>query len=429
MHWIALLPPEGQQTFWSWRALQFTPRVAQVDEALVLEVSGSHRLWGGPDRLLRRLFRQKQPPALAGYAQAATYLIAIALLRLQLRGQSVPAQVPHDLPLSVLTAALPWQDTLERTGCRTWGQLRALPRGGLARRFGAGLLEALDMAWGQRPETCAWITLPEVFDVNVELPALASQAADLMEGAQHLLSQLQVWLRARHHGALALELEWTLDLRRLDGVDLPIHERLQVRTAQPAQDMTHLRRLVAEQLARVRLAAPANHLRLRVLDSAPWQPGSHSFLPEDNRPGERLHQFIERLSVRLGPHSVLMPHARADHRPERQQCWQPARDGAPRPLLGMPRDALYPPWLLAEPLPLQVHGEVPHYGGPLRRLTRMYRVETGWWEGAPAAWRDYFIAHSAVAGLVWIYRERPASLAGGPTALPKTRWFLQGFYA
>ena len=83
-----------------------------------------------------------------------------------------------------------------------------------------------------------------------------------------------------------------------------------------------------------------------------------------------------------------MPHARADHRPERQQCWQPARDGAPRPLPGMPRDALYPPWLLAEPLPLQVHGEVPHYGGPLRRLTRMYRVETGWWEGVPAAWRD-----------------------------------------
>ena len=67
--------------------------------------------------------------------------------------------------------------------------------------------------------------------------------------------------------------------------------------------------------------------------------------------------------------------------------------------------------------------------GPLRRLTRMYRVETGWWEGAPAAWRDYFIAHSAVAGLVWIYRERPASLAGGPAALPQTRWFLQGFYA
>ena len=99
MHWIALLPPEGQQTDWSWRALQFTPRVAQVDEALVLEVSASHRLWGGPDRLLRRLFRQKQPPALAGYAQAATYLIAIALLRLQLRGQPVPARVPHDLPL------------------------------------------------------------------------------------------------------------------------------------------------------------------------------------------------------------------------------------------------------------------------------------------------------------------------------------------
>ena len=30
-----------------WWALQFTPRVAQVDEVLLLEVSASLRLWGG----------------------------------------------------------------------------------------------------------------------------------------------------------------------------------------------------------------------------------------------------------------------------------------------------------------------------------------------------------------------------------------------
>ena len=62
--------------------------------------------------------------------------------------------------------------------------------------------------------------------------------------AQRLLSQLQVWLQARHRGVLALELEWTLDLRRLNGVKLPSHERLTVRTAQPTQDIAHLRRLV-----------------------------------------------------------------------------------------------------------------------------------------------------------------------------------------
>jgi protein ImuB len=428
MHWIALLPPEAERTAWGWRALQFTPRVAQVDEALVLEVSGSHRLWGGADRLLRRLFRPKQAAARVEYAQAATYLIAIALLRLRCLGLDAPARLPDGLPLHTLSAARPWLDTLERTGCRSWGQLRALPRGGVARRFGAPLLDALDMAWGQRPELCDWLTLPEVFDVGTELPALATTAPELLWTAQRLLTQLQAWLRARERGALALELQWALDLKRLDGVALPSHQQLLVRTARPAQDMAHLRRLVAEQLARVSLAAPANHLRLRLVDSAPWRGSSHSFLPEDNRPGERLHELVERLSARLGPHSVRVPLALPDHRPERQQLWVAARDAAapPAPAGGSAADALYPTWLLPEPLALPVRQHVPQYGGPLRRLARLYRVETGWWEGGVPALRDYFIAHSPQAGLVWVYRERPA-----PGAAPagEFRWYLQGLYA
>ena len=141
MHWIALSPPDAQRTAWGWRALQFTPRVAQVDEALLLEVSTSQRLWGGQDRLLRRLLRRRADPV--PYAEGATHLVALALLRLQLRGHAVPADLPGGLPLTVLTAALPWAGTLARTGCNTWGQLRALPRGGVARRFGAPLLDAL----------------------------------------------------------------------------------------------------------------------------------------------------------------------------------------------------------------------------------------------------------------------------------------------
>jgi len=69
---------------------------------------------------------------------------------------------------------------------------------------------------------------------------------------------------------------------------------------------------------------------------------------------------------------------------------------------------------------------VPHYGGPLRRLTRLYRVETAWWEEGGPACRDYFIARSAEAGLVWIYRERPMGEAMG-SSFP--RWYLQGLYA
>ena len=425
MYWIALLPShEDERTAWGWRALQFTPRVAQVDEALLVEASASLRLWGGRKRLLARLLQETQPLAPVQWAQARTALSALGLLRLQLRGESRPAHLPQDLPLHVLTAAREHVPTLERIGCRSWGDLRALPRAGVARRFGAPLLDALDCAYGERPERYPWLTLPEEFDLKVELAALATTAPELMWAAQRLLTQLQVWLQARHRGVLALELEWTLDLRRLNGVRLPPHEQLTVRTAQPTQDIAHLRRLVAEHLSRSTLSAPANHLRLRSLETLPWGGASKSLLPEDNVKGERLHQLVERLSVRLGAGNVVVPQARADHRPEDMQRWAPAREEAPRPAKEpLPCDALYPPWLLPQPLPLEVRGEKPHYHGPLRLLAGPQRLETGWWDdGAQGlALRDYFIARSDEAGLLWVYRERLQ-----PNAV---RWYLQGIYA
>jgi protein ImuB len=457
MYWIALLPShEDERIAWGWRALQFTPRVAQVDEALLLEVSACERLWGGRKRLMRGLLRQCEPLATAQWAPGETSLIALAALRLQLRGEAMPERLPQDLPLDVLTAAREHVDTLERTGCRTWGELRALPRGGVSRRFGAGLLDALDAAYGERPERYPWLQLPEVFDLKFELAALATSAPELMWSAQRLLSQLQVWLQARHRGVLALELEWTLDLRRLNGVRLPSHEQLVVRTAQPTQDIAHLRRLVGEHLSRSVLSAPANHLRLRSLETVPWGGANTSLLPEDNVKGERLHQLVERLSVRLGEGNVTVPQAVADHRPERMQVWKPAREkntviaGTPTVIAGLTRnpgdaprpsglrvkpamtansDALYPPWLLPHALPLEVRNDVPHYGGPLRRLTRLYRIETGWWEDGRPALRDYFIARSEEAGLVWIYRERPLQLTQGLEQARSFRWYLQGLYA
>ncbi|MBG9386525.1 DNA polymerase Y family protein [Caenimonas aquaedulcis] len=431
MYWIALLPSRDEERIaWGWRALQFTPRVAEVDEAILLEVSGSERLWGGRGRLLRALVKECEPLARARWAAGETALVALALLRMKLRGDGPPEHLPQDLPLDALSAAREHVRTLDRTGCRTWGGLRALPRAGVARRFGAALLDALDAAYGDKPERYEWLQLPEAFDMKYELAALATTAPELMWSAQRLLSQLQVWLQGRHRGVLALELEWTLDLRRLNGVRLPSHEQLVIRTAQPTQDIAHLRRLMNEHLSRASLAAPANYLRLRSLETVPWGGINTSLLPEDNVKGERLHELVERLSVRLGEGNVVVPCVTEDHRPERMQGWVAARvareQGTSLPPSGM-QDAIYPPWLLPEPLALEVKRDVPHYFGPLRRLTRLYRIETGWWEDGEPALRDYFIARSEKAGLVWIYRERPLSRTLEHAT--SFRWYLQGLYA
>lgn len=429
MHWIALLPSRKDEAVaWAWHALQFTPRVAWAEgRALVLEVQASERLFGGRGRLLRRLLCPPAPGlALAAWAQGATSAIALCLLRLAQAGEAPPARIPDDLPLAAFAPVQDCLATLERIGCRTWGQLHALPRAGVSRRFGAAVLQALDRAWGTQPETHAWITLPPVFDQVLELPALATSAPELLPAAQRLLALLQAWLQARHLGVLALELAWTLDLRRLDGRPLPPSEALVLRTAQATQDVRHLRRLAAEQLARTAIAAPASALRLRTLETAPWGGATTSLLPEERRPGERLHELVERLSARLGEGRVRVPRFAEDHRPERMQAWVPAarvrgRGGA----AALRPDALYPAWVLREPLRLAVRGDKPWYQGPLQLVTRASRLEAAWWDPQEAGpvLRDYFVARSEGAGLLWVFRERLAARQG------EARWFLHGIYA
>jgi protein ImuB len=276
---------------------------------------------------------------------------------------------------------------------------------------------------------------------------LAQSAPELMLAAEHLLQRLQLWLQARNLGVLALELEWTVDLRRLNGVQLPAKEQLQVRTAKPTQDIAHLRRLVREHLERATLSAPANHLRLRSIDTVPWGGATQSLLPGEKKEGERLHELVERLSIRLGEDQVVVPRLREDHRPECKQAWvaasggeglrqaqaertSPVRAEPVEAPLGSDADALYPSWVLPQPLRLRMQGETPLYGGPLHRLARLYRVETAWWEPAGAALRDYFLARSPQAGLVWIYRERPRELAGElASSHARFKWYLQGLYA
>jgi protein ImuB len=420
MYWIALSPrlEDTHATLaWTWWALRFTPRVAWVEGALLLEASGSLRLFGGKRGLLQLLLKSRVDLCATAWAAGSTSLVALALLRCKQQSLPLPKQGPDGFPLELLTAAQPHVGLLERTGIRTWGQLRALPRGGVSRRFGKELLAALDAAYGQRPEQYRWESLPDEFDCNAELAAIATTAPDLMVAADQLLRLLQQWLQARNRGVLALELEWTLDLRRLDGVQLPPKEQLQVRTAKPTQDMAHLRRMVAEHLDRAKLAAPANHLRLRSIETQAWAGATPSLLPEERIEGERLHELVERLSIRLGEDSIVVPRAREDHRPECRQEWVPARGHEATPAAGS--DALYPTWLLPEPVKLRMQGDRPCFGGgPLQRLARMYRVEAAWWEEQGPSLRDYFIARSPRAGLVWIYRER-----GG------FDWYLQGLYA
>lgn len=456
MHWIALRPgpeaarlgaigseaeaaPAALLALAEW-ALQFTPKVARLDDALLLEVSASERLWGGRRALLHQIFTSNRPLAPVQYAQGATSLVAHA----RLQNPVLARTLPDDLPLHTLVAARPHLATLARLGCSHWGQLRALPRGGVARRFGAPLLAALDQAYGVVPDVYPWLALPEVFEATLELGAQVEAAPALLFGARRLLDALERWLQLRHRGVLALELRWHMDARRNNATQ----GQLVLRSFEPSGDTAHLLRLAGEQLAQVTLPAPVHSLCLRTLETQKLPGETASLLLEARRPGDGLQQLLERLSARLGAQQVLQMQPCFDHQPEKMQLWQPAmnasqfiasnesRTGA-RALKALNNSEFYPTWLLATARPLAVHQQRPHHLGPLTLVAGPHRLEVAWWAASDCALRDYFLARSEHLGLLWIYRERLSgqssaaagvSSGAGQDADLDAHWYLHGLF-
>ena len=451
-------------------ALGFTPRVALVEEVILMDVTGSLRLFGGLAQLMDQLalkinlfFKSNKLESYTERAQAATSLIATGRLRSARAGSAKPPRRTADLPMHTLSAARPHLGVLERVGCRNWGDLLALPRDGSARRFGSGLFDALDRARGQLPDHYDWLTLAEQFDEKIELDALVTHAPALMAGAERLLVQLQAWLLGRQSGLTALRLIWHLDKRR----NVAPTGELEIRTANPAQDLRHVARLLAEHLAQQQLPAPVHSLRLQSLETqklADSAAATGSLLMESQHLGSSAVELIERLGARLGDANVLAWQPQADHRPEQMQRWESARNvlpvaiksgascarpywdtarkhlnkelvnglkisaGLPNPMsstgpasqagrsgesrqpgLGpsgrssragragrMGRvgrldrvEALYPSWLLAEPLVLATFGNSPMYQGRLQRLAGPQRLEaTGWAFSLPRASKE-----------------------------------------
>lgn len=437
MLWAALLfpcapdgtPPPIEELLGpaTW-ALQFTPRVTVADEAILMEVEGSARLFGGKRALRNRVLEESRDLGSTALAWATNGLAATALARAGIEnGFKAPLDELLDgLPMQALSATTPHRVTLAQLGCRTLGDIRRLPRGGISRRFDKELLGALDRAYGLVPEVHVWQELPEKFHARLELMFRVEMAPAMLFGARRLLLQMCGWLAARHAGTTAFTLRWAHDSMRSkeagDGGELT------VRTAEAMRDIEHLCRLLAENLAHVELKAPAGGLELEAIGVVSLEETSSPLFPDAKQNGETLALVLERIAARLGPERVLRPILVEDHRVEWAQHWHPAAGAQPRKRT-KPTTTPQPTFVLPQPLRLAMRDHRPLYQGPLHLLSGPHRVEGGWWHRVVEAGeqttrhvqRDYWVALSEHAGVLWIYQERLAD--------DQTAWYLHGSFA
>jgi protein ImuB len=419
-------------------ALAFTPMVLldAGPATVLLETATVLRYHGGAARLRARLHDALAPLGHRLRVAAAPTAAGAALLARW--GTAVPGGLdagPHATDLSALRTLLdaapvallgPGRahgEALQGMGLHCLADLRALPRAGLARRFGESLLNELDRARGDAPDPREPLALAEHFESRLELFARADTSDQVLHGAGVLLGRLIAWAQARRGRIAAFTLSMQHERSRRADADGPSHTALEIELAEPGADAAQLRLLLRERLARCPLAAPTLELRLRCRHWVQAEAPSGELFPSRQSQHEGLLRLLERLRARLGDDGVQRLQALADHRPEHAlqlQAGPPARVPEAPPPAGGALPLHRPAWLLPQPQPLAERGALPLLDGrPLQILSGPERIESGWWDATLAA-RDYFIARAEDGALVWLYRTRLTAPGG---------WFLQGRFA
>jgi len=390
---------------------QFTPGVAlEFPSAVLLETAGSMKLFHGPEALVESLRRgiadlgYSAVMAGAPTPRAASWL-ALAGEQKFINSVTELEPVLAALPAEVLSSNDEIRESLKAVGIRTLGELRALPREGLARRFGQLLLDDLDRASGRLPDPRNFFVPPEKFRAGIELPAEVTQAEALAFAARRLIVQLAGFLAARSGGVQ----RFALKLAHRDASPTEITVGL----VAPSRDAEHFTLLLRERLGSLALRESARSIALETDEVVPLPGPNRPLLLEEGRPAGRWEPLVERLRARLGADSVHGLACRAEHRPERAVAV--AEPGASQ---AKPDFRERPFWLLESPKPLREVGGVPHHEGPLEFIAGPERIESGWWDGGDV-FRDYFIARAQDQSLVWIFCDR--GLEGG--------WYLHGIFA
>jgi protein ImuB len=437
-----------------------------LDHGLWVDITGVAHLYGGEDALLADFVRRLAHFGVtARFGLADTLGAAHALARYACGSsvQSKPWRIAPAGQASAVLAPLPIAAlrisesdilALRRLGLRRIGDLPALPRQSLERRFRGdthhpGVLTRLDQALGRVEEPRRPLT---------EIPALILRhafavplaAAEAIEAeVRQLIEEMCARLEAEGRGARRIRVA----LYRADGT----MTEASAGTSSPVSSAPRLMRLLTDRLAMLDagLGVDMISVEVPVAEYAPsvTVPLSAAFQSATTAAASEL---VDRLSSRLGRDrvTILAPHG--SHIPERTELRLPALTGLADNEAESPRwptiPSLRPPLLLARPEPITVTAEVPD-GTPasftwrrvLRRVTRAEgpeRIAPEWWRMLPSAregtsmddppqpypdaprTRDYYRLEDSGGTGYWVFRNGGYDMEAAAPA-----WYLHGVFA
>lgn len=389
-------------------AQQFTPTVSlQPPQALLLEIGGCLDYFHGLNTLYQLV---RDGMASQGYATqlgcAPTPLAALWLAQAGIdRACTDIGQLEHVLaPLPVTLLPLPadrLQD-LHLLGARRFGQLWALPRKGLARRFGKDLPLLLDRALGLAADPRETFVPPDSFSKRLELAWAVDRTEALLFIGRQLSITLSGFLLGRGLGVQQV----VYQLEHSNRTITP----LTVGYGVPTRQVDDLVAVLREKLTHFELPSAVEAVtlvaeRLHRLDGTPLDLFGDSS-------GEANAELLQaRLVARLGDEAARQIDTVADHRPELAWVSTHGQSKGPEPTA-----STRPGWLLPQTKPLPLRQGRPSHREALTGRGRPERLETGWWDGRRVT-RDYWIAEGESGRHYWIYQDRRSG-----------EWFLHGWF-
>jgi len=391
-------------------AYQFTPHIrTHGQNNLLLEVGHSLKLFQGQQALAEQLLRQL-PAGFTPFslAFATTDMAALLFAQAQEGNNQALFFSLQELPeyeVQWLDIAAPQKELLYSMGLSSVGQLLALPRDSLGRRFGAAFVHYLGRLNGEQQTPLPHWSLPACFAAELDFVQELDNAGQLLFPIRHLLSRLEHYLYARQ--SAVSELLFSLQLRNRQ------IQRWPITLATPLHRLADILPLVQLKLERLQLSAPVLNLQLNVDHFSPLQVQQKDLFQPHQPDHITRYQLVDRLQARLGEAQVHSLGMVADHRPE--YSWHCATPGQGQALQHPAQQR--PFWLLQQPQKLRCKKGLPVYHQPLQLLQGPERIETGWWDNQPVN-RDYYIAQQGNGQQLWVYRDRASQ-----------DWYLHGLFA
>ncbi len=441
------------------------------DHGLWIDSTGSAHLFGGEDAMLADLGQRLGRFGLRHHLGLAdTRGAAWALSRFH-RGARIAAshhtrEVLAALPVAGLRLTAEILTLLRRLGLKTVGQLNAIPRAALAKRFtskeaGEAVQKRLDQLFGGIEEPLTPRRPRPVYRVEQAFLEPLIEPEALAHGLALLAADLCQTLTKADEGAerlvfLAFRVDGDVKTLRL-GISLP------------TRDPVHIVRLFTEKLEKIDPGFGIEKLALHAEQTTPIErtqgklEGGGAVTSSQD---ERLAQLIDRLAARLGEDAVTITTPVETHIPEGQgqgraapglACNEQAsgRGASPSTIKSwadMPKLDGRPSCLLLEPEPIMALAEVPD-GPPLRftwrRVTHRIvksegpeRIAPNWANAVGAAdsvdlaseTRDYYRVEDEEGRRYWLFRQGLYDSSGYADtdaihqvdAVGRADWFMHG---